>query len=398
MNKSIWERVYEHLKIRGKKRAVGEFFNEGFVFHSYENLIGDALALSQYFVENSAPSSPVAICLGAYGKAISMLACSMLGRRLIIEDMEERGIILQSELPKCELFVSDEELRAAIFSILSRKTSISPISRVGNFEIVFRSGEGEEVYYSENAAIHSALAFSTATALSAEDCLAFICHTGSPEALFCGLLAPLLTGGASAECAMPRSLMRCLKLTSPTKLLCPTPVANALVLKLLRINGRREGSAFPSVQSKKSLDKPPVPDPSYLLLKRLTHPRVAFALGGRLRSVITTGHLSSISSGAFFSFGIYTLSMLSESGLVPALFHYSDEASSVFRLPLGAHADLCNVQKGGIGKLIIESPSVRKGLFYSDTYLPLEKRSETAIVTQFNGFILKNGSVFVVGE
>lgn len=397
MNKSIWERVYGHLKARGKRRAVGEFCREGFVFHSYENLIGDALALSQYFVESSEPSSPITVSLGAYGKAISMLACSILGRRMIVEDMEARGIRLCGELPRGEIFVSEEELKAAIVGILSRKTDISPIARGGCFEIVFRSGI-DEVCYSESAAIHSALAFSTASALAADDCLAFICHTGSPEALFCGLLSPLLLGGASAECALPRNLIRCLKFASPTKLLCPTPVANALVLKLLRINGRKERSAFPSVQSKKPLDKPPVPDPSYLLLKRLTHPRVAFALGGRLRSVITTGPLSPISAGAFFSFGIYTLSMLSESGLVPALFHYSDEASGVFRLPLGARADLCNVQKGGVGKLIIESPSVRNGIFFPDTYLPLQKRAESAMVTKFRGFVLKNGSVFVVGE
>ncbi len=396
-NKSIWECVYGHLKIRGKKRAVGEFCREGFIFHSYERLIGDALAASQYFVENSEPSSPIAVCLGAYGKAVSMLACSILGRRLIVEDMSASGIKLQGEMPNREVFISDEEFKTAIVGILSRKTPISPIARGGSFEMVFRCASGE-VCYSESSAIHSALAFSTATALSGEDCLAFICHTSGPEALFCGLLAPLLAGGASAECALPRNLMRCLKLSSPTKLLCPVSVANALVLKLLRINGRRERSAFPSVQSKKPLGKAPVPDPSYLLLKRLTHPRVSFALGGRLRSVITMGHLSSISSGAFFSFGIYTLSMLSETGLVPALFHYSDEASGVFRLPLGARADLCNVQKGGIGKLIIQSPSVRKGDFISDTYLPLEKRSETALVTPFKGFILKNGSIFVVGE
>ena len=224
------------------------------------------------------------------------------------------------------------------------------------------------------------------------DCLTYTHSVQAPEGLFCGLVAPLLSGGASVECPSTKNLMKCLKLSSPTKLFCSSNTASALLLKLLHIKRLPQKALATSIFPVRSAD------PSYLLLKRLSYPRVLYSLGGRLRSVITTEPMSDISSRAFFSFGIFAISMMSEKGLVPSMFHYTGDPSAVWRLPLGARADLCFVRSGGVGRVIIHSPSVREGAFISDTYLPLQKRSSSSMVTSLSGFVLKNGNIFVVNE
>jgi hypothetical protein len=121
-------------------------------------------------------------------------------------------------------------------------------------------------------------------------------------------------------------------------------------------------------------------------------------LGGKLRTVISTDEISPLSARVFFSFGIYSITVRSVKGLTPTLFHYGEDPRGVWKLPVGSSADMCNVQRGGVGSLVIKAPHVRKGIPIPNTYLPGEMPDGSSLVTPLYGFVMKNGRVFVSGE
>ena len=139
-------------------------------------------------------------------------------------------------------------------------------------------------------------------------------------------------------------------------------------------------------------------DPTWVAIRRLIRPKILYALGGKLKAVIVLGELSPQKTRAFFSFGIFAITVLSEKGLCPALFHYGGDKRNVWRLPRNSLADICRAEKGGIGKIIISCPAIREGECLDSTYTPLEKRSDgerSSLVTTLSGYILKDGSVFI---
>lgn len=389
--KKLWDAVYRRLKRRKKQNAIGENCGVGFVFYSYEKLINDALAAAVLLSELTEPSDPVTVGMGAYDTATVILACSIISRSVIISDTGEsmtfKGLVITDKNTYAPRFISPEELRTLIAGVLSGGGAPNPPSEKGEMELTFRS-HGQSVTYSERAVILSAVAFGTGCALTFRDCMMSLLPITCPEGIFCGILAPLLAGATAAVCVDARSTVRYMRFISPTKLFCPCGVAGALLLKLLRIKKR-----FPHYASN---DRALSIDSARLWLNRLSHPRISYLLGGRLRTVIATGEIPAASVKAFFSFGIYSVMMRSVRGLTPALFHYGEDPIGVWKLPVGADADLCNVQKGGVGTVVISSPHIREGNFTPDTYRSNEKRSDSALVTPLSGFILKNGGVFVV--
>ena len=90
--------------------------------------------------------------------------------------------------------------------------------------------------------------------------------------------------------------------------------------------------------------------------------------------MIVWGELSEMHIDRFFSFGIYAVTMLSEPGLTPSLFHYGGDKTGIWRLPEGVYVDVCNVQKGGIGNFMFYSHAICRGKESADTLLPGEIR------------------------
>ena len=197
-------------------------------------------------------------------------------------------------------------------------------------------------------------------------------------------------------CSDPRNMLKCMKLTSPTRLFCGELHARALLLKLLRIKKikLREISKAESESSLKLLT-----DPTWVMIRRFIRPKIIYALGGKLKTVAVLGELSPRRTRAFFSFGIFVISVRAEKGLCPALFHYGSDKRGVWRLPRDSFADICRAEKGGVGKIIISGPAIREGESLDSTYLPLKKHfdgEKTSLVTTLSGYILKDGSVFEV--
>ena len=393
--KKIWDAVYGRVKAKnlGARSAVGETSDCGFIFHSYDRLLSDAIGLAIVLSDITDPSDPITVGAGAIDTALVVLAASLVSRSVIISDRSDSltfgGVIITDKRTHFPRFISPEELRPLIAGALSGNPSISPHSDGKEIEITFRSGGGS-VSYSEGSALLAALAFKSGASLTPRDRLMSLILPTTEGGFLCGVLAPLLTGASTAVCADAKSTIRYMRSLSPSKLFCPGEVANALLLKLLRIKKR-----YPRVSSKSpSLSF----QPSLAWFNRLFHPRIAFLLGGRLKTVISTDQLSPISSRALFSFGIYSISTRSVKGLTPALFHYGEDPRGVWKLPLGAEAELCNVRKGGVGSIVISAPYVRLGSVIRNTYLANEKPDGSSIVTPFLGFIFKNGNIFVSGK
>lgn len=390
--KKIWDAVYNNSKSRGEKYAVGEMSGCGFVFYSYERLISDAMGLSVLLSELTDPSDPVTVGAGAYDTAAVILAASLASRSVIVSDTSDsltfKGMVITDKNTYFPKFISPEELRVLIAGILSGSPSPSYQSG-GEIEITFRS-KGQSITYSESAAILSALAFKSGCSLTPHDRIMSLHSPSSENGLLCGILSPLLCGATSAVCADAKSTIRYMRSLSPTKLFCHREVINALILKLLRIKKRhpRAQKKAPSLSI----------EPALLWCNRLFHPRISYLLGGRLKTVISTGEISPVCARAFFSFGIYSITARSVKGLTPALFHYGEDPRGVWRLPLGARADLCNVQKGGLGSIVISAPHVRQGDHLPNTYIINEKTSPSSLVTPLLGFISKKDKIFVTGE
>ena len=387
--RSLFDAIERHLKNRKKHNAIGETCGIGFVFYTYERLINDAMGAAILMSELAEPSDPITVGASAYDTAVMILAASVLSRSIIISDPGEsltfNGIVITNKNTYSPRFISPSELRTLIAGVLSRGTPALPTCERGNAEISFRAG-GQSDTYSERAALLSAAAFNAGCAIAKNDRLISLFTPSSPEGLFCGILAPLIAGSSSAVCADARSTVRYMRSLSPTKLFCPTEVAGAILLKILRIKKK-----FPRT----SYSHSPL-DTTRLWINRLSHPRISYLLGGRLRALIVAGEIPEGSANALFSFGIYSIMMRSVRGLSPALFRYAGDRIGKWSLPLGADADMRNVQKGGVGNLVLSSEGVRMGESVGHTYAENEKLSKTSLITPLKCFIMKNGGVFLV--
>ena len=391
--KKIWEAIYRHAKRRGGIYLPSDGDGKDFVFYSYEKLISDSRAAALLLLELTSPYDPITVCADAYDTFTVILAASLISRSVIISDerdeMTYNGLVITDKNTYYPRFISPEELHVLIEGILSGISAKKIPHRKDEMEITFRSG-GESITYLESAALLSAIAFKTGCAISGRDLIISLFSPSVEIGFLSGILAPLVSGASVAVCDRPELLIRYIKSISPTKLFCERKIASALILKLLRIK-----KLHPRPQRAKiSLSI----DPSFIWLKRLSHPRISYLLGGRLKTVITSGELSPVSAKALFSFGIYSISMRSVKGITPALFHYGEDGKGEWKLPVGVSADICNVQKGGFGNIVINSPYVRQGHHIRNTYLPHEKSTPTSLVTPLFGFIGKKGDVFVVGE
>ena len=388
--KKIWDAVYRHAKNKG-----GLYLPDGkdYTFYSYEQIISDAIGASIVLEELTDPSDPVTVGAGIYDIITVILACSLISRHVIISDERDEmtfgGLVITDKNTHFPKFISPEELRVLISGAVSGNDDIKVPDSKAPIDISFRSS-GLSITYGEQAALLAAIAFQTGCALSRKDNLLSLFSPSSENGFICGILAPLITGASVAAGERAEIVIRYMKSLSPTKLLCSRTVASALILKLLRIK-----KLHPRPDRKRiSLSI----DPSFIWLNRLYHPRISYLLGGKLKTVITLGELSPVSAKAFFSFGIYSISMHSISGLTPSLFHYGEDRRGEWKLPVGACADICNTQKGGTGTIVISAPHVRKGDCSPNTYIPYEKPSSTSLVTPLCGFVTKKGGVFVIEE
>lgn len=391
---SIWEAAEARSKKRGRKNAVGETREGGTVFWSYEKLISDSFAAAAFLMERTDEKASVTLSgLGAYYTAVFIIAASRLGYSLSIAESGTRGIFVDSRQAE---FVAEEEIRPVLTGILAPVSLPSLPPKAGESFITFLSDDGQDITYSESAALLAAEAFAEGCAMSHKDRLMYLISETTPEGIFCGILAPIIKGATSVKCNDPRNMLRHMKLISPTKLFCPTRIAWALLLKLLRIK-KLPDRALKLPRGGDTLKN--LYDPTLVLCRRLTQPRITYALGGRLRSVITDSALSPRRCRAFLAFGIFAIGVYSEKGLVSALFHYGGDRAEVWRLPSGSRADICHVQRNGVGRVLLFSPAIREGESTDSTYVPLEKHfdsSDTALVSRMNGFILRDGSVFEV--
>ena len=391
--KKIWDEVYKRAEKGSERPAIGEKSGYGFVFYSYGRLISDAHGLALALSELTDPADPITVGASAFDTATVILAASLISRSVIISDLSDgmtfNGLIITDKNTFSPKFISPEELRTLIAGALSGSSSSPSPHGKEEIEITFRSNGGS-VTYSESAAILSALAFKTGCGLRKGDRLMSLIHPSTESGLLSGLLAPLLCSATSAVCINAKSTVRYMRSISPTKLFCPREVASAIILKLLRIKKKhpRTHSSVPSLSI----------EPMLLWLCRLSHPRISYLLGGRLRTIISTDEISPLSARVFFSFGIYSITVRSVKGLTPTLFHYGEDPRGVWKLPVGSTADMCNVQKGGVGSLVIKAPHVRKGIPLPNTYLPGEMPDSSSLVTPLCGFVMKNGRVFVSGE
>ena len=383
---SIWNEIEKASKRNPKRHAIGESRGNGVVFRSYEKLRIDALGASVLLFEKG-ESRITSTELDAYHTAVLTLACSRAGAHLVFSESNDggKGVLVGDE------FISEDELDARLSGIIS-----SPIPDIpSNSESAFftlRDGST----YSESAAILSAKSFANGCPLVRTDSLAYLSHPDTAEGLFCGIIAPLIKGATSVRCTDARNMLKCMKMTSPTRLLCGETHAGALLLKLSRIKKLRlkEITRKRNDRSLKLLT-----DPAWVAIRRLIRPRLLYALGGKLKTVAVLGELSPRRTRAFFSCGIFTVSIRAEKGLCPSLFHYGGDGQGVWRLPEGSLADVCRTEKGGIGRIIISSPAIREGESLDSTYLPLEKRfdgEKVSLVSSLSGYILRDGSVFVV--
>lgn len=393
---SIWEAAQASAGKRGNKYAIGETREGGTVFWSYEKLLSDSRAASVFLNEKANGKASVSLSgLKAYNTAVFIIAASRLGYSVSVTDGNDKGLFIEDTDSKKVLFVSEEEISPILTGILALfPTPALPTESCESF-ITFRT-ESEEITYSESAALLAAEAFAEGCALSRSDRLMYLISENTPEGLFCGILAPIIKGASSIKCDDPRNLIRQTKLCSPTKLFCPAKTAGALLLKLLRIKRLARRYLEPSC-GKNTLKA--LSDPTLILFRRFMQPRITYALGGRLRSIITTSVLSPRRSRAFLAFGIFTVGVYSEKGLVSALFHYGGDKAEVWRLPSGSRADVCHVQNNGVGQILLFSSAIREGKSVSATYIPLEKHfdsADTALVTLKRGFLLRDGSVFEV--
>ena len=391
--KKIWNTICKHEKKRGGIYLPISFGGKEFVFYSYEKLISDSRAAALLLLEMTSPYDPITIAADAYDTMMILLACSLISRSVIISDerdsMTFRGLIITDKKSYSPKFISPEELHTLIAGTLSGNPSSDIQCTREEIEITFRS-KGENVTYSESSALLSAIAFKTGCALSSHDRLISLFSPSLENGFLCGILSPLISGASLAVCSQPESIIRQIKALSPTKLFCERKVASALILKLLKIKKLHPRS--PKAKISLSID------PSVIWLNRLTHPRISYLLGGKLKTVISLGELSPISAKAFFSFGIYSISIRSVKGITPTLFHYGEDKKGKWKLPVGASADICNVQTGGLGNIVISSPYVREGHHTPNTYLPYEKASPSSLVTPLCGFVAKKGGVFILGE
>lgn len=383
---SIWNEAENISKNNKSRDVIGEAAGDRVVFRSRERLMRDSLAAAVLLGKSKAELVSAA-GIGAYYTAVLTLACSRVGMRLSLFDNSGAWGIMVGED-----FISYEELPSVLEGILSSPNPLEPPPPRGEMLIALSDG----ATYSEEAAILSARAFAEGIALFKSDKLMFLPHESTPEGLFGGILAPLINGATSVKCSDARNMLKCMKLTSPTKLFCGQIEARALLLKLLRIKKLklREVNKAESESSLKLLTAP-----TLVAIRRLIRPKILYTLGGKLKSVTVLGELSPRRMRAFFSFGILAVSVRTEKGLCPALFHYGGDKKGVWHLPRGSRADVCRVKKGGIGKIIISSPALREGESLDCTYVPLEKHfdgEKTSLVTTLSGYILKDGGVFEV--
>ena len=386
---SLFDAAERHLKRRKKHLAIGEADNGIDVFYTYERLMKDAAGTAILLSELAHPSDPITVSASPYDTMVVLLAASALSRHVIVSDADKKmtfnGVIITDKSTYSPRFISPAELRTLIAGVLSRGEPYPPAALRGKMEITFRQGEKSDTY-SEAALLLSASAFSVGCAITPRDKIVSVFSPHSPDGLFCGMIAPIISGACVSVCPDSKSLLNHLKDLSPTKLFCPDGTAASLLLKHLKIKKK-----FPVPSH-----SPEPLSPARLWINRLSHPGISYVLGGKLGAIIAVGELPEASVNALFTLGIYSVMMRSVRGLSPALFRYGGDKLGAWSLPLGATADMHNVQKGGIGNLILSSLGVRMGDPIKNTYAEGEKLSDCSLLTPLKCFIMKNGDVFLV--
>lgn len=379
---SVSDRLHSLGKELLGRSAIGESLDGSSVItFSYQRLISDADAAAILISELSQKGSPISLHGGSsYDSAVIFLACSSLKRRLIISDGLEDVMLLTD--PQGEPISIDlNELRALISGVLARGVPAAPRADGEEMKIVFYDSLRGERCFSESAAVLSASELAASCRLSAKDTLLFTLPLHSPEGFFGGVLAPLLCGACTVCCPSERSVIRDLKLTRSTVILCSPRLTLAIKKKLSNL------CRLPiHVFSKKSALNGGATLIKYfcaaeIACRRLLMARVRVSVGGRLRALVSLSEISDDSARALMFFGIECVMVLSTSACIPAAFRYGDDRRRVWTPPRDTVADICDVQRGGIGRITISSPRLCEG-----------SRDGTA-VTELVGFITKNGEI-----
>ena len=391
---NIWEAVQTAATANETRQIcharVGELQKR-----SYGELVEDGRRAAAFISESSSDSSPVCICLGGYLAAALVLACSYLGRDITVCAEKAAGISFNGEDGR--VFISADRLLPIISGTDPLRAPARNVPDHHGILITFRSATGFERSYSEASALLAAFAFADVTGLSRMDRFMTCLPCDDPRGLFCGLLAPIAVGSHLFFCDREEELMSCLGLCSPTKLFCSELLSSALLLRLEKIRKKTARNDKLSLRGVNFLT------PERLLLRRLVNPRITLALGGRLRTLITSGGLSDRQTISLFSMGVFSIMIMSLDGLSPALFRTACDKKGVWHLPKGCISDLFGVGKGGMGRLALSSPFQREGKAVPFSLIAGEKRSEPQasdefIMTDLFGFVLRDGSVFTVDK
>lgn len=392
-----------------KSRAVAVFDGDCAIGATYGGLIEDSLSLSR-IIRDRGSAALLLHGADAYEVAISLVAASLLGLPVILcsENADPRAIDLMLAEYKSVFAVSDSlegrsadlsELHAAIKSELSSTDGVF-FDRTGETATVSFFSESRLDSYGETELLHLAREFSLMSGIQRGEASLSDVDPSSPDGVVCSLIAPLISGCAATFMREDDSIECAGRYIRPTRLIC-SPEAAARALST--VTDTESGDiALPVPWKPRRRDiSTALEEAAVLARRRRLNARRLMRLGGEVRRVTVIGEVDAPLSDGFADLGIMTESALRADGCPFAGLRRELWSERSWKLPRGMVADICDVGRGGVGRLTLAGrgicipygePTLRgcePGKFRFD------ECDGISLVTHLWGYVLQNGNICV---
>ena len=437
-----------------RKGTIGEGFGEGVLICSRGKLYDECRALARYIKARLCGKAPsILLCDGGmYDTATvavtaSLLSCTLTLSRDIPTERIECSVTIAPHPPvwqSDELFISTDELQAIILGELAEEhiRNLERIEAEKNipvfewgaslesqgfgacvkddksaecdaetspnatlFELVLLSNPAGKDFerYSEAAVISAAREYRVAEGLFPFDTCFSTLHSCTKEGFFGGILAPMMTSKRIFHASPSPCLFEQMRLSSPTKLLCEPSLAAEIAYSMQRLKETprawRKGRGSNPLRLK--LDR--LFPRTRAAIRRLRLVFIHYPFGGRLSGICTVGDsLSTLPDSTvdtLLGFGIVATSLMSVKNCLLTGFRRASDPADLWRLARGLRADMCDVEKNGVGRLTfggnLVSDAPTNGHTLTAGELRLEFPEKRLLVTELCGFPSRNGTFFV---
>jgi len=413
--RGIFSETLKWKKRRSGECAIGECRDGCAVRYTYGRLLEDAEAFSHFMP--ACGRGTMLVGGDAYEIAVTVLAASATSCRLILCDpkLHEAAVekLLGNEMP--ELVISsgkpplwmDKSSRhfdaLAFSAIVTGEISggYRDCKNCGEgFVLSFLTEKGIESYTEETLMFLTGM-LADMTSFGRRETVMCDAEPYSSTGLICTALTSILRGGCGVFLKDKSKTEEYMHLVRPSRLHCSTETAHTALAVLKRCETgalampavttkRRGGGSFVLVWERTALS----------MRRRLSASRI-MRLGGSLRYVALFGSFEERVCRELADFGIVSAGVLSGYGYPFAALRKWYDRNRYWTLPRGMLADICDVKRGGKGRIILSGEGLRmlSGEPILRGCVPGRYRFDgwegLSLVTDLYGFVLPKGNIFV---